>query len=137
MRWTLENKIQSFLDKRSDPDENECIKWLGTFQPNGYGRGQLKVGDYTYFGAHRVAYFIKYGEFNHELLVCHTCDNRWCINIEHLFLGTNADNSADMVAKGRTNNPWLGKKHTEETKEKLRISAKERERKRRENDYYL
>ena len=49
----------------------------------------------VYFSVHRTA--------NRNLLVCHKCDNNWCINIDHLFLGTYQDNVWDMINKGRNN----------------------------------
>lgn len=51
--------------------------------------------------AHRVAWADTHGPVPDGLCVCHHCDNPKCINVEHLFLGTRGENTADMVAKGR------------------------------------
>lgn len=60
--------------------------------------------------AYRCAWELEFGEIPGKLLVCHKCDNKLCINVKHLFLGTHQENSNDAILKGRTSrgvkHPW-------------------------------
>jgi hypothetical protein len=67
----------------------------------GYGTIRLSRRD---VGAHRVAWTLTNGPIPAGLVVCHRCDNPPCCNPEHMFIGTQRDNLADMFAKGR----WRG-----------------------------
>lgn len=77
-----------------------CWLWTGTLWPNGYGQcasGTRSRNDY----AHRMAWKLTNGPIPDGLNVLHRCDNPPCCRPDHLFLGTDADNVADKVAKGR------------------------------------
>ena len=80
----------------------ECYEWQGARNSNGYGRVMVD-GRKEY--VHRIVYSLEYGDIPEGLEVLHRCDNPPCININHLFLGTQADNTRDASAKGRMSHP--------------------------------
>jgi len=103
-RKIIPEEAKLFLDgfhERYEPvPESGCWIWLGVQNPR--GDGQMQVSNKTY-AAHRVSFFIHNKEFDQLLLVRHSCDVPSCVNPAHLSLGTNKDNSDDMVRRGRQN----------------------------------
>jgi hypothetical protein len=83
--------------------DTNCWERVGKTSKTNHYRHFLS-SDGTNRGAHRVGYVLQNGDLEDHLLVMHLCDYRPCVRGDHLGKGTNAENSADMVAKGRWNN---------------------------------
>lgn len=90
---TLQERFDHYVDKSSD-----CWEWKGSPDPNGYGRLNI---DGTPILAHRISWELHRHKITPDQHVLHRCDNPPCVNPDHLFLGDQVANNADMKAKGR------------------------------------
>lgn len=82
----------------------DCWVWTAALSTSGYGWAYSPaIGKSE--GAHRISYRHFVGQISKGVSVLHTCDNRRCVNPSHLFLGTQQDNIADMMNKGRSSHP--------------------------------
>lgn len=93
----IKNKVKYEIDS------NNCWNIIsGSYkEKQGYHILSLKSNNRKRIRAHRAVYMALNGDIPEGKIVCHSCDNRDCINPEHLFLGTKKDNTQDMMNKGR------------------------------------
>lgn len=87
------------LYSKCRPQPNGCVFFIGSH--GDCGHGQIAGLDGVNIGAHRLAWILRYGEPPAGMLIRHHCDNPMCVRIEHLALGTQKDNMADMWKRGR------------------------------------
>jgi hypothetical protein len=99
--------VEKFWDNVDKHCASGCWEWLGVSTTSGYGR--FKVDGHS-IAAHRISYYLCTDIWPGDLIVCHSCDNPCCVNPEHLWLGTHADNNRDKEEKGRGNHPF-GEEH--------------------------
>jgi hypothetical protein len=95
---TTSPALNRFNEKWVPEPNTGCWLWVGSTNNKGYGQlfmnGRLQL-------AHRVSYQLHAGPIPDGVIVCHKCDNPPCVNADHLFLGTQTTNMADMSSKGR------------------------------------
>lgn len=92
-------RLQRFLDKISPCPVTGCWLWAASTSRDGYGH--FFDPDSREQRAHRVSWVIHRGPIPLGRLVLHRCDEPTCVNPEHLYLGTQGDNIADKMTKGR------------------------------------
>ena len=96
---------KSFDAKWIAEPNSGCWLWTASLFRNGYGQINPEGTGVSQRRAHRLSWELHKGPIPHGAQVLHKCDVRSCVNPDHLFLGTGADNMADMIAKGRAKHP--------------------------------
>lgn len=82
-------------------NDDECWEWKSSLIGSGYGQFQCRINGIVHRYAHRVSWVLYKGDIPDGMKILHKCDNRKCVNPNHLFIGTQKDNVADMDQKGR------------------------------------
>lgn len=92
--------VERLAGKYKVNDKTGCWEWVAAIGRDGYGAINFEG---RVWKAHRLSYEVFRGPIPKDLHMCHKCDNKKCINPDHLFPGTRFDNMQDCVKKGRLN----------------------------------
>lgn len=95
--------------------ENECWIFSGKIYKNGYGCFRINCHDFL---AHKISWLLSYGKKIDGLVIMHSCNNRLCVNPNHLSMGTYSENLQYMVKCGRNNPPRGERNHRYKITEK-------------------
>ena len=117
----IKKKFETNFDKTCG-----CWEWKGGLDIDGYGIFGCHINGQKLTNAHRTSYTFYKGNFDSTLQILHKCNNKKCVNPDHLYAGTHQNNMRDLrdagTLKGK-NNPNYGVKCTDEKREKLRSAA--------------
>ena len=90
--------LSRLLERTARDPQTDCWRWRGATDKDGYGIAWLNGSSCR---AHRAVWILARGALGPAQLLLHNCDQPDCVNLDHLRLGTQAENIADMVAKRR------------------------------------
>jgi hypothetical protein len=102
-----EKLISRFWSRTNKAGPNECWEWNGYLRSKDKSYGSITINTWgskgpKHFSSHRLSWAIHYGSMPPKpLYVCHTCDNKKCVNINHLWAGLNKHNLEDAARKGK------------------------------------
>jgi hypothetical protein len=114
--------IENFKSKFIVGDENECWNWVAALDGKGYG--QLRY-HYKQYISSRLSWEVFKGPIPEGKLVLHKCDNRKCVNPNHLYVGTYSDNMGDRESRNRAPDAGRPIRHSHEYVENIRQLHKE------------
>lgn len=98
----MKDTFANIINNNIMPALDGCWYWTGPIGGHGYGVFRYNKKQIL---SHRASFIAFKGDIKKGLFVCHNCDNRMCVNPDHLFIGAPIDNVRDMIKKGRNVKP--------------------------------